>query len=120
MRQGRELADKDPIQATEKLYKATRECIKVLAEHPRLEEVLARAREKEGWTVLDLYEDAREAATRLGGWVLDAWDHAWTLHVWSFPKAKLNTAAVKLRTPYIEKLVRETAKILKNTGSKPP
>ena len=33
---GRELADKDPIQATEKLYKATRECIKVLAEHLRV------------------------------------------------------------------------------------
>jgi len=42
---GKWLADKDPIKAAEKLYKSAEECVKVPAEHLRLEEALARMRE---------------------------------------------------------------------------
>lgn len=120
LEEGRRLADRDPVQASEKLYKAAEECVKALAEHLKLEEVLARVGERGRWTVADLDKAARAVAERLGGWVLDAWDHAWTLHVWGFHEAKLDTDAVKARIPYIEKLVRETTKTIRKHENNTP
>ena len=38
--EGRSLVDKDPVQASEKLYKAAEECVKALAMHFNLEDIL--------------------------------------------------------------------------------
>ncbi len=38
--EGRSLVDKDPVQASEKLYKAAEECVKALAMHFNLENIL--------------------------------------------------------------------------------
>ena len=42
---GKRLVDKDPIQASEKLYKATEECIKALTIHFGLEDIIKKVRE---------------------------------------------------------------------------
>ena len=38
--EGRSLVDRDPVQASEKLYRATEECVKVLAQYLNLREIL--------------------------------------------------------------------------------
>jgi len=41
-----------------------------------------------------------------------SWDTAWALHVWGFHEAKFDSEAVKIRLPYIEKIVEEAKKIV--------
>ncbi len=49
--EGRKLVDKDPVQASEELYKAVEEIVKALAQHYDLKDVLARVNERGKWTV---------------------------------------------------------------------
>ncbi len=107
--EGRKLVDVDPIQASEKLYKAAEECVKALAKALRLEKVVESARSRGRWSTTDLERAVEAISDRLGQWFYDAWDHAWVLHVWGFHEAKLDSEAVKRRLPYIEKMV-EAAK----------
>ena len=109
LEEGKALADRDPVQASEKLYKAAEEAVKALAICLGLdvvEKVEARGR----WTAAELDRSARDAASRLGSWLLDAWDHAWALHVWGFHEAKLDSDSVKARMPHIARLVEEAKK----------
>ena len=48
LEEGRSLVDKDPVQASEKLYKAAKECVKALAIHSNLIEVLEKVKERDG------------------------------------------------------------------------
>ena len=48
LEEGRSLIDKDPVQASEKLYKAAEECVKALAIYFKLEDILNVVREKVG------------------------------------------------------------------------
>jgi len=109
--EGKELIDKDIVQACEKLYKAAEECIKALSLHFKLEDILRKVKERGRWTVAELEKAVEVISDRIGGWFYDAWDHAWVLHVWGFHEAKLDSEAVKRRLPYIEKIVKETKKI---------
>ena len=49
----------------------------------------------------------------VGGWFGEAWDRAWALHVWGFHEAKFDSSAVRIRMPYLEKIVEETKKLLR-------
>ena len=88
LEEGKRLLDEDPIQASEKLYKAAEEAVKALAVHHRLEDVLVRVRERGRWTVSLLSKAVTRLAKIIGQWVLDAWDHAWVLHVWGFSRGE--------------------------------
>lgn|GEM_PF-4334772 len=47
LEEGRSLVDKDPVQASEKLYKAAEECVKALAIYSNLIEVLEKVKERD-------------------------------------------------------------------------
>jgi len=111
--EGRALIDKDPIQASEKLYKAAEEAVKALAILCNLQDVLAGVEEKGRWTVSYLEKAVEAISERLGGWFGEAWDRAWALHVWGFHEAKLDSKAVEIRLPYVERMVLEAEKIVR-------
>jgi hypothetical protein len=109
--EGRALVDKDPVQASGKLYKAAEEAVKALAIFYNLQDVLAG--EKGRWTVSYLEKAVEAISERLGGWFGEAWDRAWALHVWGFHEAKLDSKAVEIRLPYVERMVLEAEKIIR-------
>jgi hypothetical protein len=110
--EGRALVNRDPIQASEKLYKAAEEAVKALAIFYNLQDVLAGVEEKGRWTVSDLEKAVEAISERLGGWFGEAWDRAWALHVWGFHEAKLDSKAVEMRLPYVERIVLETERVI--------
>ncbi len=93
--EGRELVDKDPVQAGEKLYKAAEEVVKALAQHYGIKDVLARVDERGRWTVTDLEKAVMEISRRLGRWLRQSWDAANYLRVWGFHEAKLNAEDIQ-------------------------
>jgi hypothetical protein len=111
--EGRELIDKDPVQASEKLYKAAEEAVKIIAialKLPEADEAAKRGR----WTT-GLLEDAVMNIMRilkvdeLYHW----WDSAYKLHVDGFHEAKLRSDDVRLRLRDVEALVNLANKVLK-------
>jgi hypothetical protein len=110
--EGRALVGKDPVQASEKLYKAAEEAVKALAIFYNLQDVLAGVEEKGRWTVSYLEKAVEAISERLGGWFLQSWDNAWALHVWGFHEAKLDSKAVEMRLPYVERIVLETERVI--------
>jgi hypothetical protein len=118
LEEGRALVDKDPVQASEKLYKAAEEAVKALAIFYNLQDVLAGVEEKGRWTVSYLEKAVEAISERLGGWFGEAWDRAWTLHVLGFHEAKLDSKAVEIRLPYVERMVLEAEKIIRGRVGK--
>mgnify|MGYP001772622594 CR=1 FL=1 len=112
LEEGRSLIDKDPVQASEKLYKAVEECVKALSMHFNLEDIFAKVENRGRWTVTELEKAVLEIAQRTGEWVLSSWDHAWVLHVWGFHESKLDAEDIKARLPHIERIVIETKKMI--------
>ena len=108
LEEGRKLADRDPIQASEKLYKAAEETIKALTMRLNLSDVLSRVTARGRWTVTDLEKAVRILKKRVGKMVMEAWDTAWYLHVLGFHEAKLDSEGVKERIESIEALIRKT------------
>ena len=115
--EGRGLIDKDPTQASEKLYKAAEECVKALAQYFDLKDVLTKVNNRGRWTVTELEKAVLAISKRLGEWFGEAWDKANYLHVWGFHEAKLDSEDVRVRLPYVERIVNETAKIVKTSQS---
>jgi hypothetical protein len=110
--EGRELIDKDPVQASEKLYKAAEEVVKALAIGLDLPEA-RRAIESGGWWSKLLEKAAQSVAKALGvkEFIL-WWDVAFKLHVDGFHEAKLSSEDVKERYEYIEAMVNLAKRIL--------
>ena len=99
---GRSYIEKgDPVQASEKLYKAAEEAIKILA-LTHAPEVGKEAMEKGRWTSDLLFK----AVGRMGREVRHCWDSAWTLHVEGFHEMKLNISSVEERIEDIAELVK--------------
>jgi hypothetical protein len=103
--EGRELIDRDPVQASEKLYKAAEEAVKLIAialKLPEADEAVKRGR----WTT-DLLESAvisimkRLGVNELYHW----WDSAYKLHVDGFHETKLRSDDARLRLEDVEALV---------------
>jgi hypothetical protein len=111
LEEGKNLIDKDPVQASEKLYKAAEEVTKALATHFNLRDILGDV-ERSGRCVGKLEKAVLRISERLGDWFSAAWDRAWTLHVWGFHEAKLDPEDVRARLPDIERMVSEARKIL--------
>jgi len=111
--EGRALVGRDPVQASEKLYKAAEEAVKALAIFYNLQDILSRVEGRGRWVVSDLEKAVEAISERLGGWFGEAWDRAWALHVWGFHEAKFDSKAVEIRLPYVERMVLEAEKIIR-------
>ncbi|MEM0040738.1 PaREP1 family protein [Thermofilum sp.] len=112
LEEGKSFVEKNPVQASEKLYKAAEESVKLLALYLGVSDVLAQVRQRNRWTVTDLEKAVEAISQKLGDWFMASWDTAWALHVWGFHEAKFDSEAVKIRLPYIEKIVEEAKKIV--------
>jgi hypothetical protein len=84
--EGSELVDREPVQASEKLYKAVEECVKALAIHNNLEEILRRVKKRGRWTVTDLENAVEAISEKLGEWIITSWDKANYLHNGDFTR----------------------------------
>jgi hypothetical protein len=113
LEEGRRLIDNDPVQASEKLYKAAEECVKALAVHFNFDGILRKVEERGRWSVTELEKAVLRISERLGSWFSSAWDQAWTLHVWRFHEAKFDAEDVRARFPSVEKMVEEASKLVK-------
>lgn len=100
------LAKNDPMQASEKLYKAMEESIKFLAEFHTLSE--AGTAEKNGkWSTGLLGTSAKKLTERLSKNEIDeARTQAWDAHVQGFHENKYGTKEVASVVPYVEWLVK--------------
>jgi len=105
LEEGKRLVDEDPVQASEKLYKAAEEAVKQLARSLKVEDVLKLVEERGRWTVTDLERVIRRLRS-LEPSVVGWWDNANYLHVWGFHEAKLDSESVKIRLPSVEKIVK--------------
>jgi hypothetical protein len=102
---GRFVEQGDPVQASEKLYKAAEEAVKVLAKHfalPEYEEAEGRGR----WTTTLLFSAVRRLSETVNPQVANWWHAAWFLHVEGFHEARLSIEEVKFRVKFIEELVK--------------
>ncbi len=105
LEEGIRLTDSDPVQASEKLYKAAEEAVKAAAKILNLP-VISNVKERGRWTATDLEKAVETLSKRYGEQIIHWWDAAWTLHVWGFHEAKLDSEAVRTRIPYIEKMIQ--------------
>ncbi len=117
LEEGRGLADKDTVQASEKLYKAAEEVVKALTIHYGFDDILNRVNERGRWTVTELEKAVLRISKHLRDWVRAVWDEANYLHVWGFHEAKLDSEDVMARLPDIERMVREAKKVLLGSNS---
>ncbi len=103
-----ELEKGDAVQASEKLYKAVEECIKVLACLEGLEEC-RRAREEGGWWTRLLARAAARLSRMLGEeLIVRAWSYAYDLHVHGFHEHTYSVEDVKPRVRVVEELLEYT------------
>jgi hypothetical protein len=111
--EGKSLIDKNPIQASEKLYKAAEEVVKALTIYFNLSDIIEKVNERKMWTVTELDKASRSISEKLGKWFRSSWDTAWALHVWGFHEAKLDSESVRDRLQDIEKMVMKAQKVVK-------
>jgi len=104
--------DEDPVQASEKLYKAAEEYVKALAIHYNLSDILEVVEKRVKWTVTELDKVVRRLYKVVGKWLKDSWESANYLHIWGFHEVKLDQEAVKSDLPDIERMVIEVKKII--------
>ena len=112
LEEGKALVEKDPVQASGKLYKAAEEAVKALALHLGLSEVLEKVEGRGRWTTTDLEKAVLKVSEKIGRWFGAAWDRTWVLHVWGFHEAKLDSEDVKERLPDVERMVLEARRVV--------
>ena len=112
LEEGKKLVDEDPIQASEKLYKASEEAVKALAYCFNLGDVLERVGKRGRWTVTELEKAVGAISRKLGRWFGAAWDRANYLYALGFHEAKLDSEDVKERLPDVERMVLEARRIV--------
>ena len=100
------LIDKDPAQASEKLYKAAEEAVKALAITLGLNEA-GTALEQDRWTAALLFNAVDSISNKLNNEDLRLWWRAaWFLHVEGFHETRLTTEQVRRDLKYVEALVK--------------
>lgn len=104
--EGKEYISKgEPVQASEKLYKAVEESIKLLAQKQGLPEYEEAQREGRWWSRL-LSRAARRLTRELGEErIVNAWTHAFDLHTWGFHECSLKVEDVEQDIPHVGWLV---------------
>ena len=114
MAEGRELIYRDPVQASEKLYKAAEEAVKALAKVfslPQVDEA-----EKIGrWTAELLFKAVNTLAKKFGEDIRSWWHTAWVLHVKGFHEARLDSDYVASSYSHVESLVNLVRKVVRET-----
>jgi len=108
--EGRELIDKDPVQASEKLYKAAEEAVKALAKLfnlPQVEEA-----EIGRWRADLLYKAVTALSTKLSDEIRSWWRTAWFFHVEGFHEARLESFHVAADYRDVENLVNLAKKTI--------
>ena len=117
------IARGDAVQASEKLYKAVKECIKALAEKHNVKQ-LEKPVERGEWGTWLLGMAATDLARRLGEErIRRAWAQAHDIHVWGFHDAKYRVEDVEAALPLAKWLLEYTKKTLeqgKTTKQEPP
>jgi hypothetical protein len=107
----------DAAQASEKLYKATKECIKALAEVHNLPET-SEARKSGQWLTWLLGSASVSIAEKLGKpEVAEAWALAYDAHVWGFHEMKYSIDKVAWRFKYVETLLEIAKNVIKGSQS---
>ena len=94
LEEGEALVEKDPMQASEKLYKAAEEAVKALAVALGLEEA-EKAEEQGRWTTTLLFTAVDKISRSEGEEFKLWWKSAWFLHVEGFHVARLTTEQVR-------------------------
>jgi hypothetical protein len=113
LEEGKSLTDKDPIQASEKLYKAAEEAVKAMALALSLDEA-KKAVEQDRWSSTLLFDAIDAVAIKLDVSELPLWWRAaWVLHVEGFHEARLSGERVKKDSRYIEAIVDLAKKVLR-------
>jgi hypothetical protein len=112
LEEGRALVEGDPVQASERLYRAAEEAVKALALHYDLRGALERAERRGRWTFEELEKAARAIAGKVGEWFIAAWDAASYLLVLGAQEAELDSESVEARLPSIERMVVEARRIV--------
>jgi PaREP1/PaREP8 domain containing family protein len=105
------LKEGDPVQASEKAYKAAEEVVKALAEKfgvPELQTALKEGR----WYAYLLGKASNTLARMLGGWIADGWSNAYFLHVWGFHEAKLAVEDMTYYVNRVREMLNEAKKVL--------
>jgi len=102
----------DSIQASEKLYKVSEDCIKILAEINDLQEY-KDALNRERWSRVLLYNAIKKLKEIYGERIGEIWDSADSLHVWGFHEEKISIDEVKSKAVEIEELLKLTLDELK-------
>jgi len=81
LREARKFIKKDPVQASEKLYKAVEKAMKSLVFKHGLRSIVKRVRKRGGWSVEDFFDAVSELREIYGDDIWRWWDSAWSLHV---------------------------------------
>ena len=68
LEEGRKVVDEDPVQASEKLYKAAEEVVRALALHFNLSDILEDVARSGRWCTESLWKAALRLADGLGEW----------------------------------------------------
>lgn len=95
----------EPVQASEKLYKAAEETVKALAE-VYADGVWKEVEERGRWTSPLLFKAVTQISRNLEKEIGRYWAVAWTLHVEGFHEGRLDVDYVKEQVEDIEKLVK--------------
>ncbi len=108
------LAKNDPVQASEKLYKVTEDCLKLLAKHYNLPEFGEARRQKTWWSRL-IGSVAKRLVDRTGKEEFNqAWTHAFDIHRFGFHENAYTVDQIKPSIRYIEWLLDFTKQEVKN------
>ena len=103
----------DPVQASEKMYKAAEECIKALAELFNIPES-EKARETGRWWTHLLGKAARRLAKQLNEPKIETtWSIAYDIHVWGFHETKYTIEDIEQDIKHIEWLLQYTKNTIK-------
>jgi len=84
--EGKELVDRDHVEASERLYRVAGECMKALVIHHYLEDILGGVEEMGRWIVTDLEKAVKEISKMVSEDFLVSWGEADHLHVWGFTR----------------------------------
>jgi len=101
----RYLEKEDPIQASEKFYKAAEESIEALTE-AYAAEIWEKAQKDGRWTAALLFDAVTVLTNKLGEEIKHGWQAAWVLHVEGFHEARLKSYHVKQNLVDIGRLLK--------------
>ena len=108
LEEGEALIEKDPVQASEKLYKAAEEAVKALAVALDLEQAKAAAGES-GWRARPLNRAAAEELGLEG--LAPRWKAAYRLRAEGSREARLGSEDVRRNLRYVEAIVRAAERL---------